>query len=216
MAERDEMTSRTAEAAASSGAHAARRGHGARLRVAMALGALVLSMVGLSYAAVPLYRIFCQVTGYGGTTQQASSAAERVLDRTITVRFDGNVAPALGWAFRPVTKTQTVKIGETALAFFKATNKSDKRIVGTATFNVTPEIAGSYFNKIECFCFTEQVLDPGRSVDMPVQYFIDPEILNDPDARGLTQITLSYTFFPAKKQGGAVQSRAKGRTSEGT
>jgi cytochrome c oxidase assembly protein subunit 11 len=168
-------------------------------KVAGAAFALVCLMVGLSFAAVPFYKIFCQVTGYGGTTRRVESNEGTVLDKTITVRFDSNTASGLPWEFKPVEHTIDVKIGENRLAFFRAKNTSKETIRGTATFNVTPEIVGSYFNKIECFCFTEQVLAPGQSVDMPVSFFIDPEIVNDGDARGVREITLSYTFFPVKK-----------------
>lgn len=176
-----------------------RRGfHARQLSLALLLGGLAAGMVGVSFAAVPLYRIFCQVTGYAGTTQRAESGAKRVLDRTVTVRFDANVSPHLGWTFKPVQHKLVVRLGETTLAFFKATNNTGKRITGTATFNVTPEIAGSYFNKIQCFCFTEQTLEPGQSADMPVTFYVDPDIADDPEANYVTDITLSYTFFPAE------------------
>ncbi len=164
--------------------------------VALALAGVVAGMLGLSYAAVPLYRIFCQVTGYGGTTQKAKAAPGTVVDRKITVRFDANLAHGMPWAFKPAQQGLTVKLGESALAFYEAENLTSKPLRGTATFNVTPEAAGSYFNKIECFCFTEQRLEPGERVDMPVSFFIDPEILKDQDAKEITEITLSYTFFP--------------------
>lgn len=164
--------------------------------VALTLASLVAGMLGLSYAAVPLYRIFCQVTGFGGTTQRADTVPDRVVDHEIKVRFDANLAYGMGWRFAPVQQTLTLKLGESALAFYEAENLASKPLRGTATFNVTPAAAGSYFNKIECFCFTEQRLEPGERVDMPVNFFVDPEILNDPDAREITEITLSYTFFP--------------------
>lgn len=159
------------------------------------LTGLVAVMLALSFAAVPLYRLFCQVTGYAGTTQRAEKGADRVLDRTVEVRFDANVARDMPWRFRPVQNALTVRIGESMLAHYEATNSTSKPIVGTATFNVTPEAAGSYFNKIECFCFTEQILEPGQTVDMPVTFFIDPAIVDDPEARNIEEITLSYTFF---------------------
>jgi len=161
-------------------------------------------MLGLAYAAVPLYTLFCQVTGFAGTTQRAERPADTVLDRVVTIRFDANVAPGLGWKFQPVQRTMDVKIGENALAFYKAENISDRPIVGTATFNVAPEAAGAYFNKIECFCFQEQRLEPGESIDMPVSFFVDPAIVEDEIAGHLTQITLSYTFHPAEKQKAAA------------
>jgi cytochrome c oxidase assembly protein subunit 11 len=161
--------------------------------------ALVVAMVGLSFASVPLYRLFCQVTGYEGTTRRASVAPDSVIDRSLTVDFDANVGPGISWRFEPVQREQQLKIGEQRLAFYRASNFSDKPQVGMAVFNVTPHKAGSYFNKIECFCFTAQRLDPGQTVDMPVAYFIDPAINDDPDLKKLTTITLSYTFYPAGK-----------------
>lgn len=156
-------------------------------------------MLGMAYAAVPLYGMFCQVTGYGGTTQRVEKPSSTVLDRTLTIRFDANVAPGLAWQFEPVQHAVDVKIGENTLAFYRAKNTSSQPITGTATFNVTPEIAGSYFNKIECFCFTEQRLEPGEAVDMPVSFFIDPAIVEDTSGAGqLSQITLSYTFYPSE------------------
>jgi len=163
--------------------------------VALALAGLVAAMVGLSFAAVPLYRIFCQATGYNGTPQRADKGADHVLDRTITVRFDGNVDPGLPWSFAPVQHTMEVKIGETALAFFKATNNADTPVTGNAIFNVAPEQAGLYFTKIECFCFTQQTLKPGASVEMPVTFFVDPKIVDDEDTKNIGEITLSYTFY---------------------
>ena len=168
-------------------------------RVVASLVLVVAGMTGLSFAAVPLYRIFCATTGYGGTTARASAASQDVRDRLITVRFDANVSSALNWDFQPEQREVTLRIGENSLAFYKATNKADAPLTGTATFNVTPEIAGSYFNKVECFCFTEQTLAPGQSADFPVSFFVDPAILDDPDAKAITEITLSYTFFRASK-----------------
>jgi cytochrome c oxidase assembly protein subunit 11 len=172
---------------------------------ALALGAVALGMVGAAYASVPLYEVFCRVTGYGGTTQVASDGAETprtVADRSITVRFDSNTAPELAWRFKPEQLKVTVKIGETGLAFYRATNTGDTPITGTATYNVTPSKAGIYFNKVECFCFTEQTLEPGQSVDMPVSFFVDPDIVNDPNLDDVQTITLSYTFFKAQDTDG--------------
>jgi cytochrome c oxidase assembly protein subunit 11 len=163
--------------------------------VALLLVGLVAGMVGLSFAAVPLYQIFCQATGYNGTPQRANAGADHVLDRTITVRFDANVDKNLAWSFEPVQTKMDVKIGETALAFFKATNKSDHAITGSAIFNVSPEQAGPYFNKIQCFCFTKQTLAPGASKEMPVTFFVDPKMVDDDSSKNLTEITLSYTFY---------------------
>ena len=157
---------------------------------------LVVAMVGAAYAAVPLYRLLCQVTGFDGTPRIASKPSSTVLEKTVTVRFDANVAPALGWRFEPVQPTATVKIGENALAFYRAVNTSDRPVRGTATFNVLPERAAVFFNKLECFCFKEQLLQPGETVEFPVSFFIDPQIVNDKDARGTTYMTLSYTFYP--------------------
>jgi cytochrome c oxidase assembly protein subunit 11 len=158
----------------------------------------VAGMVGMSFAAVPLYRVFCQVTGFGGTTQQAAGAPSRTLDRQITVRFDGNVGNGLGWNFRPRQRQITLPVGEVAEVAYVAENRTRTATTGTATFNVTPPSVGAYFNKIACFCFTEQSLAAGETLDMPVQFFVDPAIADDPELDHITTITLSYTFFPAK------------------
>jgi cytochrome c oxidase assembly protein subunit 11 len=165
---------------------------------------VVAAMVGASYAAVPLYRLFCQVTGLDGTPRIASKPSDTVLDKTITIRFDANVAPGLPWTFVPEQRTVRVKIGENALAFYRATNTSDRPVHGTATFNVYPEQTAPFFNKLQCFCFTEQVLQPGESVEMPVSFFVDPQITTDKDARAVTQITLSYTFYPVAPKPGVA------------
>jgi cytochrome c oxidase assembly protein subunit 11 len=169
------------------------------IRVALIAASVAAGMVGLSYAAVPLYQLFCQVTGFGGTTQRADAAPQQAMDQTVRVQFDANTSSNLDWAFHPVQESVTVRIGEQNLAFYKATNTSDKPLTGTAVFNVTPVQAGAYFNKIQCFCFTEQLLEPGQSIDMPVSFFVDPALLNDPDAAGIKEITLSYTFYPVDK-----------------
>lgn len=163
--------------------------------VALSLAGLVAGMVGLSFAAVPLYRIFCQTTGYGGVPQQAEAAPGTVLDRTITVRFDANVDRKLPWTFEPVQRVMDVKIGESNLAFFRATNNTDEPVTGSAGFNVAPGIAGRYFTKIECFCFTKQRLAAGESIEMPVTFFVDPKIVDDESAKNISEITLSYTFY---------------------
>jgi cytochrome c oxidase assembly protein subunit 11 len=139
--------------------------------------------------------MFCQVTGFAGTTQRVVRASDVVLDRMITVRFDANVAPGLAWKFEPVQRTVDVRLGETTLIHYRATNVSDRATTGTATFNVAPEISGIFFNKLECFCFQEQLLEPGQSVDMPVSFYVDPSLLKDGQASGLSEITLSYTFY---------------------
>jgi cytochrome c oxidase assembly protein subunit 11 len=166
--------------------------------IAGALALLVVAMVGAAYAAVPLYRLFCQLTGFDGTPRIASKAPDpsEVLEKTIVVRFDGNVAPGLPWRFGPVQNTMTVRIGENAMAYYRATNTSDRPVRGTATYNILPEVAAAFFNKIQCFCFTEQVLQPGETAQFPVSFFIDPQIVGDKDARHVTQVTVSYTFHP--------------------
>jgi cytochrome c oxidase assembly protein subunit 11 len=156
-------------------------------------------MGALSFAAVPLYRMFCQVTGFGGTTQRAEKAPDVVLDRMVTIRFDANVVPGMAWSFEPEQRTMRVKVGENVLAFYKASNTSEGAITGTASFNVSPDIAGSYFSKIECFCFKEQTLAAGETVEMPVSFFVDPKIAGDRDADAVQEITLSYTFYPVSK-----------------
>ena len=158
------------------------------------LAGVGLFMVGLSFAAVPLYDLFCRVTGYGGTVTQADAGADTVLDKEVTVRFAAFTDRDMVWDFEPVQNTMKVKIGETGLAFYRATNPTDRTIAGTASFNVTPFSAGGYFSKIECFCFTEQVLGPGESVEMPLTFFVDPEIVEDDEAKLVHTITLSYTF----------------------
>ena len=186
-------------------------GERAKLRTGLLAAGAAVAMVGLAYASVPLYRIFCQVTGFGGTTMQVSESAlpAQPLAKTISVRFDSNVAPGLPWSFEPAKTHETVKIGERRLAFYRATNHSDEPITGTATFNVSPDTAGGYFMKIQCFCFTEQTLQPGQTVDMPVTYFVDPAILDDPDGRRIDEITLSYTFFPVDTPAAAGQKAVK-------
>ena len=172
---------------------------------------LVVAMVGAAYAAVPLYRLFCQVTGFDGTPRIAAKAPDTVLEKTITVRFDANVAPGLPWRFEPVETTMTVKIGENAMAFYRAVNTSDRPVTGTATYNILPEVAAAYFSKIQCFCFTEQVLEPGKTMEFPVSFFIDPLIVGDKDARRVTHVTVSYTFhpLPAPKPGVAEKTTGK-------
>jgi cytochrome c oxidase assembly protein subunit 11 len=172
--------------------------HGA---VAAVCVSLVVGMGALSYAAVPLYKMFCQVTGFGGTTQRVEKPSSGVIDRMITVRFDANVSPALPWKFEPVQRTVTARIGENVLAFYTATNTSDRVIKGTAAFNVSPDPAGKHFNKIECFCFKEQTLQPGETVEMPLSFYVDPKLVDDRDAAWVQEITLSYTFYPSAEPG---------------
>jgi cytochrome c oxidase assembly protein subunit 11 len=173
-------------------------------RTAALAGLLVLAMVGLAYASVPLYRLFCQVTGFDGTTMRASAAPGPVAGKEVAVRFDANTALTLPWRFAPEKSREIVTIGEREMAFFTAKNLSARPITGTATFNVSPTQAGKYFSKIQCFCFTEQTLKPGEEVRMPVVFFVDPKILQDPDSAPISEITLSYTFYPVDsgKEGG--------------
>ncbi len=152
-------------------------------------------MIGAAYAAVPLYRLFCQITGFGGTTQVATESPAQVLPRTITVRFNADTDPALPWRFAPKQREMKVQVGEMAIAFYRAHNMSSLNLTGTATYNVTPLKAGPVFNKVECFCFTEQRLAPGAEVEMPVSFFVDPAIADDPGLADVTTITLSYTIF---------------------
>lgn len=165
-------------------------------RTARVAGGIAACMLLLAFASVPLYRLFCQATGYAGTPQRATQSATTITDRIVTVRFDANVGPGLPWRFEPVSPTLEVRVGETTLAHYRATNISDRTTVGSATFNVAPDIIGGYFNKLECFCFTEQRLAPGESVDMAVSFFLDPAMLRDAGAEQVATVTLSYTFFP--------------------
>jgi cytochrome c oxidase assembly protein subunit 11 len=165
------------------------------VRTALALATVVVAMIGASYAAVPLYNLFCQVTGYGGTTSVAAGDSGEVVDRSVTVAFDANTAPDMPWEFRPKQRSVTLKLGETGLAFYEAYNPTDEAIAGQAGFNVVPFEIGRFFDKIACFCFDLQVLQPGERVDMPVSFYVDPEMLGDLEARGVTHITLSYTMF---------------------
>lgn len=167
-------------------------------RMAMTAGvvvAIVLGMAGLAAAAVPLYDAFCKLTGYGGTTQEASAAPSQILDRRIRVRFDSNIAPDLPVAFAPQQISESLRIGETGLAFYTVRNLSDEPVVARATYNVTPHVAGQYFAKLECFCFQDRLLAPGEEAELPVVFFVDPEIVNDPDTAEIGTLTLSYTFF---------------------
>ncbi|GAA5070964.1 cytochrome c oxidase assembly protein [Roseibacterium beibuensis] len=157
------------------------------------LGVIVV-MASLAWAAVPLYDWFCRVTGYGGTTNVAETESDQILDRTIRVRFDASLARDMPWEFRPVEPHMDIRIGETGLAFYEAYNPTDRPVAGTASYNVAPFDAGSYFVKIACFCFEMQVLEPGERVQMPVTFYVDPEIVDDPEIRGTPAITLSYTF----------------------
>ena len=160
---------------------------------------LGMIMLGAAFASVPLYRVFCQVTGYGGTTQRAEIApgADAAAGK-INVRFDGNVNPKLPWKFGPVQEKVSVIPGARTQIFYRATNLSDHSITGQAAFNVTPDVAGKYFDKIQCFCFTEQTLQPGETANMPVIFYVDPKLRDDPDSKDIDEITLSYTFYPVE------------------
>ena len=167
----------------------------AQKKVVVRLVALVSFMLAASFAAVPLYDWFCRVTGYGGTPLSADAGSEVILDQTITVRFDASLADDMAWEFKPEVRETEIRIGETGLAFYTAHNPTDKPIAGQASFNVFPYSAGGYFIKVQCFCFEMQVLQPGESVLMPVSFYVDPEIVDDADAKFAQRITLSYTFY---------------------
>lgn len=164
-------------------------------KVALLLSGLVFGMVGLSFAAVPLYELFCQVTGFGGTTQRAEGTVSQVSERLMTVRFNADVNGDLPWSFAAEEREMTVRVGENRLAFYRARNDSSLPATGVATFNVTPAKAGQYFNKVQCFCFNEQTLQPGQDMEMGVSFFVDPAIEEDPNLDNVKTITLSYTFF---------------------
>jgi cytochrome c oxidase assembly protein subunit 11 len=164
--------------------------------VALWAATVAVAMVAASFAAVPLYGFLCRVTNFDGTPRRATQPSSIIVDKTVTIRFDANVAPGFPWRFEPERTIMDVRLGENALAFYRATNLSDHAVKGTATYNVFPEQAAAFFDKIQCFCFTEQELGPGESAVFPVSFFIDPQIVNDKDARGTSHITLSYTFYP--------------------
>jgi cytochrome c oxidase assembly protein subunit 11 len=167
-------------------------------RTAFACVGVVAGMVGLAYASVPLYDLFCKVTGFGGTPIVRDQNGSEVMDRTIAVRFDSNVAPGLNWRFSPEKPEVTVKLGETTTVYYKVTNAGDKPSTGIATYNVQPDLAGTYFSKLECFCFTEQTLQPGETLESAVVFYVDPRLVQDNDVKDLTSLTLSYTYFPSK------------------
>ena len=170
------------------------------------------AMLGAAYAAVPIYKLICQATGLNGTTQRVGGNGGKILDRTITVHFDANLGAGMPWQFTPVRSAMTVRIGETSMAYFSAYNPTDHTVSGNATYNVTPEIAGRYFDKIQCFCFNQQTLKAGERVEMPVTFYVDPAIVKEPGAEDIGDITLSYTFFETPATGApsaAVTPRAK-------
>ncbi|MBS8228097.1 cytochrome c oxidase assembly protein [Vannielia litorea] len=185
-------------------------------RVALYAVSVVVFMGAMAWVAVPFYNWFCKVTGYGGTTSVAEGSSDVVLDREITVRFDANVERDMAWEFKPVQQKMTLKIGETGLAFYEAYNPTDRPIAGQASYNVAPYVAGGYFDKIDCFCFTEQVLQPGERVQMPVSFFVDPELVNDRDAKFTNSITLSYTFYEIDlpEEQAALQSDAPAASAQ--
>ncbi|UTW54910.1 cytochrome c oxidase assembly protein [Kordiimonas sp. SCSIO 12610] len=180
-------------------------------RVGILVAGTAVLMVGMAYAAVPLYELFCQVTGYGGTTQEVAEVDSTVIERGIKVRFDASTHRDMAWEFKPSQNNQQLKIGEQSIAYYEAYNPTNKTIVGRATYNVTPHKAGSYFAKIDCFCFTEQVLKPGERIDMPVVYYIDPSIDEDPNLNEVTEVTLSYTFFALEGEEAEEAIVASGR-----
>ncbi len=178
------------------------------LRVAMTAALGAVTMVGAAFASVPLYDLFCRVTGYGGTTQVAMGEAGAILDREMTVYFDANTSLDLPWTFEPLQRSITVNVGESALAYYRATNTSDVPVTGVATYNVAPYKSAIYFSKIECFCFTEQTLQPGESIDMPVLFFVDPLIDEERRMDDVTAITLSYTFFETEEGSASPRNAA--------
>lgn len=178
--------------------------------------AFFAGMIGASYAAVPLYALMCRVTGYGGTTQRVTQYSDRVLDQKVAIRFDSNVVGGLPWEFKPDQREISIKIGETTKVGFTVTNLFDTPTAGKATFNVTPELAGAYFNKVECFCFTETKLKPGEKLDMPVVFYVDPDIVNVPELKNIQTITLSYTFFPDAGEKPVAEAPAAVQGEQGT
>lgn len=177
-------------------------------RIAFICVGFFAGMLGMAYAAVPLYDMFCRVTGYGGTTQRVEQYSNTVLDRDIKVRFDANTAGGLPWDFKPVTRDVTIKIGETTQVSYEAKNVFSQPISGRASFNVTPPLAGAYFMKVECFCFTDTELQPGETMDMPVVFYVDPAIIEVPELKNINTITLSYTFFPLDRDGPQASAAA--------
>ncbi len=182
--------------------------------VATACVAFLVCMIGAAYAAVPLYRVFCQATGYAGTTQRVRQYSDTILDKTINVRFDANTDKGVPWDFKPVQREVTLRIGETTMIEYEAHNLSDRETYGRASFNVSPGNVGAYFDKVECFCFTDTTLKPGEKREMPVVFFVDPDIVKDPDLKDVKTITLSYTFFPIPKPKPVVT--AEGGTGSGS
>ncbi|MCM2503122.1 cytochrome c oxidase assembly protein [Aureimonas altamirensis] len=191
-------------------ASARRRGK----RIAIGCFAFSMGMLGAAYASVPLYELFCQVTGYGGTTQRAEAGPAAVSDRSISVRFDSNASPGVPWRFQPNERQVTVKLGEVRQTSYRVRNEADYPVTAVATFNVTPLSAGVYFNKLYCFCFNEQTLQPGEVVDMPVVFFVDPALLEKEELKDAPTITLSYTFFPVSKGEAPVAAARQGGSED--
>lgn len=181
---------------------------GRNIAVMAACFVFVGCMVGAAFAAVPLYDLYCKVTGYNGTTQKVEQASEVILDQKIRVEFDTNIASALNWEFKPVERSVQPRIGETVQVNFRVTNRSDREETGRSVFNVTPMAAGAYFNKLECFCFTDVTLKPGETRDMPVVFFVDPEMVKTPETSELKVLTLSYTFYGSQKQKPVADAKA--------
>ena len=182
----------------------------AKRRTAIVSAVVVFAMTGAAFAAVPLYKRFCQLTGFDGTVRKAEAAPTQVLDKTLLIRFDANVR-GVPWDFAPDQTTQTVRIGKTGLAFFHVKNTSDRPVTAHAAYNVVPEASAKYFQKLQCFCFTDQTLQPGQSADFPVVYFVDPKYASDPDTKNQPDITLSYTFFPVGASAAVGKSADNGR-----
>ncbi|WP_103255510.1 cytochrome c oxidase assembly protein [Tabrizicola aquatica] len=184
-------------------------------RTLVQLVGVVVTMASLSFAAVPFYDWFCRVTGFGGTTSVAETGSDVILDRTVKVRFDASLEQGMPWQFRPVVPSMEIRIGETGLAFYEAHNPTDRPVAGTASFNVFPYAAGGYFTKIECFCFTEQVLQPGETVQMPVSFYVDPAMVEDIEGKFVQEIVLSYTFHetPLPEEQAALETTAADNAS---
>ena len=183
----------------------------AKRRTAIVSAVVVFAMTGAAFAAVPLYKTFCQLTGFDGTVRRAETAPTVVLDKTLLIRFDANVN-GVPWDFAPDQATQTIRIGKTGLAFFHVKNTSNKPVTAHAAYNVVPETAAKYFQKLQCFCFTDQTLQPGQSADFPVVYFVDPKYVSDPDTKNQPDVTLSYTFFPVAASASADKAAANDRS----
>ena len=182
-------------------------------RTAIAASLVIAGMLGLTAASVPLYDLFCRVTGFGGTPRVADAAPDQATDRLVTIQFNADIGADLPWRFHPVERSITLPVGEERLAFYEAENRSDGPVVGRAVYNVTPHKIGSYFAKVHCFCFEEQPLQPGQRVEMPVSFFVDPAMLDDPDTSEVRQITLSYTFFIDREATAKLRAAAGDSTS---